>query len=62
MWRQEAAASPGLPGDVGIRVSVDRCQDKLTYVFVCFSHAQSWWSPWWCVFGRCGWLLEGGKE
>ena len=34
VWRQGAAASLGLLGDVGIRVSVDRCQDTVIYVFV----------------------------
>ena len=57
MWRQGAAASPGFPGDVGIRVSVDRCQDTVTYVSV-FGDTQSWWVE----FGRCGWFLEGKKK
>ena len=37
VWRQGAAASLGLSAYVGDCVSVDRCQDKLTYIFVLVS-------------------------
>ena len=36
VWRQGAATSLGFPGDVRVRVNVNMCQNKLTYIVCVF--------------------------